>query len=152
MNNKEHLIKRVAVICIGNICRSPMGEALLREGLSSREADIEVTSAGLGTIDGQPADRIAITLMAERGLDISAYRSTQFSPIDSMESDLILVMSKEMRDSVVDKWPLLQGRVYPLGHWDGHDIDDPHMRGEKAFRKALKLIDTGVAQWLERIT
>ena len=151
MPKKERLIQHVAVVCIGNICRSPMGEALLREGLRARAADVEVTSAGLGTVDGQPADPIAIKLMAERGLDIAAYRSTQFSPGDSIESDLILVMSKEMRDSVVDNWPLLQGRVYPLGHWEKYDIDDPHMRGEKAFRKALKLIDTGVAQWLERI-
>ena len=151
MHDKEHLIQRVAVICIGNICRSPMGEALFREGLSAREANIEVTSAGLGTVDGQPADPVAIKLMAERGLDITAYRSTRFSPASSIESDLILVMSKEMRDSVVSNWPLLQGRVYPLGHWGDYDIDDPYTRGEREFRKALKLIDTGVAQWLERI-
>lgn len=128
-----------------------MGEALLRDGLRSRGQEVEVTSAGLGTMDGQPADPSAIKLMAERGLDISEYRSTQFFPSAGIQSDLMLVMSSDMRDSVVESWPLLQGRVYRLGHWGNYDIDDPYKRGERAFRKSLKLIDEGVNRWLEKI-
>lgn len=128
-----------------------MGEALLRDGLAEHNSTIEVSSAGLGTINGQPADPLSIKLMAERGLDITAYRSTQFSPADGINSDLILVMSSDMRDSVVTNWPLLQGRVFRLGHWGNYNIDDPHKRGEKAFRKALKLIDKGVTEWLEKL-
>ena len=152
MSIKERLIQHISVVCIGNICRSPMGEALLRAGVDAREHKIKISSAGLGTINGQPADPIAIKLMAERDLDISGYRSNQFSPSEAIQSDLILVMSTNMRDSVVTDWPLLQGRVFRLGHWGNYDIDDPHRRGERAFRKSLKLIDEGVARWLEKIS
>lgn len=152
MSGKKRLIERVMVICIGNICRSPMAEALLREGLRQSGTHVEVTSAGLGTLSGQAADPIAIELMAERDLDIDAHRSAEFLPAGGIESDLILVMSTEMRHFLEQSWPLLQGRVYRLGHWGKFDIDDPHKRGERAFRKALISIDTGVTQWLERIT
>ncbi len=128
-----------------------MGEALFRDGLQSLARSIEVTSAGLGTINGQAADPIAVKLMGERGIDISNYRSSQFSPGGGINSDLILVMSNDMRDSVVTSWPLLQGRVFRLGHWGDYDIDDPYKRGEKAFRKSLRLIDEGVSEWLKRI-
>jgi len=152
MHEKKGLIERVTVICLGNICRSPMAEALLREGLRQSGTHVEVTSAGLGTLGGQAADPIAIKLIAERGLDIGAHRSAQFLPVDGIESDLILVMSTQMGHFLEESWPLLQGRVYRLGHWGKFDVDDPHRRGERVFRKALKSIDTGVTQWLERIT
>jgi protein-tyrosine phosphatase len=152
MRDKKRLIQRVTVICIGNICRSPMAEALLREGLRQSGTQIEVTSAGLGNQGGQPADPIAIKLMAERGLDIDAHRSAEFLPVDGVESDLIMVMTTQMRHFIEERWPLFQGRVYRLGHWGKFDVDDPYKHGERAFRKALKSIDTGVTRWLERIT
>jgi protein-tyrosine phosphatase len=140
------------VICIGNICRSPMAAAALREGLHPIDGQFEVASSGLGALDGKQADPLAVKLMAERGLDLGTHRATEFSPRDGIESDLILVMSAEMRHFLEESWPLLQGRVYRLGHWGKFDIDDPHQRGERAFRLALKSIDAGVAQWLECIT
>ena len=128
-----------------------MAEALLREGIRARNLDIEVASAGLGAVDGKPADPLAVKLMRDRDTDITQYRSAQFSPQLGAKSDLILVMTREMRDSVVDQYPSLHGRVYRLGHWENTEIADPHMRGEAAFRKALKLIESGVAKWFERI-
>ncbi|MGR8949844.1 MAG: arsenate reductase/protein-tyrosine-phosphatase family protein [Gammaproteobacteria bacterium] len=128
-----------------------MAEALLRDGMDTRGLDIEVASAGLGAMDGKSADPLAVKLMQERGINIADFRSAQFSSEAGLQSDLILVMSKEMRDSVVDDYPPLHGRVYRLGHWGNYDIADPYMRGEVAFRKALKLIESGVVEWFERI-
>lgn len=151
METTKQLITQISMLCIGNICRSPMAEAMLREGLRARKSKIEVTSAGLGAMDGIAVDPTAVKLMGERGLDVSDLRSAQYSSVAGLRSDLILVMSQEMREVVVDDCPPLHGRVYRLGHWGNFDIDDPYMRGEPAFRKALRLIETGVNQWLERI-
>ncbi len=152
MREQAGLIQKIMVICIGNICRSPMAAAELREGLHQIDAQVEVASAGLRVVDGQQADPLAVKLMAERGLDIGTHRAAAFLPRDGLKSDLILVMSAEMRHFLEESWPLLNGRVYRLGHWGKFDVDDPHRRGERAFRMALKSIDAGVARWLECIT
>jgi len=151
MQGQAGLIQRIMVICIGNICRSPMAAAALREGLRQIDAQVEIASAGLTAVYGQQADPLAVKLMAERGLDIGTHRAAEFLPRDGVESDLILVMTAEMCHFIEESWPLLQGRVYRLGHWGKFEVDDPRRRGERAFRVALKSIDTGVARWLECI-
>jgi protein-tyrosine phosphatase len=146
------ITNQVIVICTGNICRSPMAAAVLQEALRQAQAPVIVSSAGLGALGGQKADPIAIKLMAERGLDINDHSGTQFTSSDGFENDLILVMETEQRNLIADNWPLLQGRVYRLGHWGNFEVDDPYQRGEEAFRKALTRIDAGVERWLEQIT
>lgn len=143
--------KRVSVLCTGNICRSPMAEAVLRAGLQPRSPGVAVMSAGIAALGGYPADPDALRLMDERGLDIRPHRALQFSGQHGLDSDLILVMTAEQQQYVEAHWPLLQGRVYRLGHWGDFDVDDPYQRGEAAFRKALKSIDAGVEPWLKII-
>ena len=67
-------ITHLLVVCVGNICRSPMAEALLRDALTGPE-DIIVESAGLGALVGQAADKHAVELMKERSIDITAHRA-----------------------------------------------------------------------------
>jgi protein-tyrosine phosphatase len=73
------MLNRILVVCIGNICRSPMAESLLAQRLSGRSPDIWVGSAGLAALVGRPADPIAQTLMQERGLAISDHRARQIT-------------------------------------------------------------------------
>ncbi len=68
------MIRHILVVCVGNICRSPMAEALLRDALRGQE-DITVESAGLGALVGYPADKHAVELMKERSIDITAHRA-----------------------------------------------------------------------------
>ena len=67
-------ITHILVVCVGNICRSPMAEALLRDALTGPE-EITVKSAGLGALVGQAADKHAVELMKERGMDLIAHRA-----------------------------------------------------------------------------
>lgn len=145
------IFERVSVLCTGNICRSPMAEAVLRARLQPLYPEIEVVSAGLAALGGYPADPDALRLMDERGLDIRAHRAQQFSGRQGLDSDLILVMETQQQQAVEAHWPLLQGRVYRFGHWGNFDVDDPYQRGESAFRRALKSIDAGVEPWLKII-
>ncbi len=69
---------RLLCVCTGNICRSPMLEYLLKQELPKRGfEEVTVSSAGTGTVDGEPASTHAITAMQEIGIDIADHRSRQ---------------------------------------------------------------------------
>ena len=66
-------MQNILVLCIGNICRSPIAEALLRQQFP----DKTISSAGLGALVGYPADPLSIEVSAEQGVDLSALQSPQ---------------------------------------------------------------------------
>jgi len=89
------------VLCTGNICGSPMGEALLADRLAKRGVDAVVSSAGL-VLTGQPASAHAITALAARGIDHSAHRSRIMDTGILESADLVLAMTREhLREAAV---------------------------------------------------
>jgi protein-tyrosine-phosphatase len=82
------------LVCTGNICRSPMAEALARRLLATRGASgIEVSSAGTAAWDGAPASEGAYLITLEHGLDLSAHRARQLTTDLVAKADLVLGMS-----------------------------------------------------------
>jgi len=124
-----------------------MGEAVIAAALPH----LNVTSAGLGALVGQPADPLAQALMAERGLDIGAHRARQLTGQMCQEADLILVMDEEQRLHVNQRHPFSRGKLFRLGEVTRIDIPDPYRLGRPAFCQALQLIDAGAMAWIERI-
>jgi protein-tyrosine-phosphatase len=95
--------KRILVICTANICRSPMAAALLRHALSAEEAPwsgIEVDSAGVAAVDGEPASPNSVTAMRKVGLDLTRHRSRALGPDDWARSDLIFGMTRSHLDAL----------------------------------------------------
>ncbi|MDA7415480.1 low molecular weight phosphotyrosine protein phosphatase [Xenophilus arseniciresistens] len=140
-------MKSILVVCIGNICRSPMGQVLLADALPH----MDVSSAGLGALVGNPADPIAAELMTARGLDVGAHRARQINQAMCLQSDLILVMDDEQRRHVEARYPFAMGKVFRLGDAARINIPDPYRRGRSAFEQALQMIDAGAQAWAERI-
>lgn len=145
----DSVFKSILVVCVGNICRSPMGEALLRARLQER--NITVSSAGLGALTGYPADPMAQTLMHEKDIDISAHRARQFGAEHLREAELILVMESWQQREIEKNFPPARGRVYRLGHWGGFDIADPYRKPRAAFEQALLEIERGIDEWIKRL-
>lgn len=141
------MIKRVLVVCVGNICRSPMAEGLLRQALP----ELNVFSAGLGALVGKPADATAIELATETGLDISQHRAQQFTGVLANQADLILVMDREQKREIQRRYPAASGKVFRLGEIGKFDIEDPYRKPRAAFEHALQLIQQGVDAWVPRI-
>ena len=144
------MIRHILVVCVGNICRSPMAEALLRRALRGQDG-ITVESAGLGALVGHPASEHSVDLMAELGEDITSHRARQIHPDMVRAADLVLVMEAGHKRAIDDADPTARGKVYRLGEWQGKDIDDPYRQPRAAYEEALEDIEAGVASWAERI-
>ncbi len=138
------MFSRILMVCVGNICRSPMAEGELRHRLSSRGIAAVVESAGLHALVGRPADEIAQALMGERGIDIAQHRARQLTPELIRSFELILVMEAEQQREVESIMPGARGRVHRLGRWGGFDVPDPYRRDRAAFEGALALILRGL--------
>jgi protein-tyrosine phosphatase len=137
----------ILVVCEGNICRSPMAQGLLAAALPR----MQVRSAGLGALIGMPADKTAVRLMQERGIDIAAHRAVQINRQMCAQSDIVLVMDFEQRKRLETMYPQACGRIYHLGEYGKRDIPDPYRQSDLAFREALSLIEEGSREWLLRI-
>lgn len=144
------IIRRILVVCVGNICRSPMAEAVLRHALKEPE-EIIVESAGLGAMVDWPASEHAEVLMAERGLDISSHRARQLTPELIQKADLILVMETGHKKAIEAEDVTARGKVFRLGEWRDTEIDDPYRQSKAAYVEALTEIDASAADWVERL-
>lgn len=140
------MFNRVLMVCVGNICRSPMAEGLLASRLTRRGAPT-VGSAGVAAPAGRPADPIACRLMKERGIDISGHRARQLLPEMLRASDLVLVMDGELEEAVEDLEPACRGRIHRIGRFGDFDVPDPAGGSRADFERTLALIDRGLTDY-----
>ena len=136
---------------MGNVCRSPMAEALLRKKLADQNQNIQIASAGVGALVGHDADDTAKELMNERGIDISEHRARQLNAELLSEYDLVLVMETGHLKAVHSITPSSKGKVHLLGKWSDFEIPDPYKQPRHEFEVALELIERGVNEWIEKI-
>ena len=144
------MIRHILVVCVGNICRSPMAEALLKRELRGQDG-YKVESAGLGALVGHPASEHSVDLMAEIGEDITGHRARQIHPDMVSAADLVLVMEAGHKRAIDDADSTARGKVYRFGEWQDIDIADPYRREREAYEVALRDIEAGVASWVKRI-
>jgi protein-tyrosine phosphatase len=143
------VIKSILIVCSGNICRSPIAEALLRHRLDGRTP---VASAGITALVGHPADPIAVELCREAGLDITGHRAQQATAPLLNDHDLILTLSQDHSDWIHRFHPQLRGRTHKLLRWrDNEDVIDPYRQPRAVFERAYEDIDAGVADWVSRL-
>lgn len=141
------MIRRVLVVCIGNICRSPMAEGLIRQAVPG----VQISSAGMSALVGRGADPIAVQIMAGVGVDISAHRARMLTDAIARDADLILVMDEQQKQQLAVQYPYARGKVFKLGESTRQDIPDPYRQDPEVFRTVFSLIETGVNEWVKRI-
>ena len=138
----------ILVVCIGNICRSPMAAALLTERYSEKHID----SAGLSALIGHSADKVAIELMAAHDIDISSHVTKQISETLAKDADLILTMSIEQTKWIESRWPYCRGKTFRIGHWLDKDIIDPYQLDAAIFETSKQDIVDSLEQWNDKIS
>lgn len=136
------------VVCIGNICRSPIGEVLLKE----QHPSLNIFSSGLGALVGKPADPSSVELMTDKGIDLTQHRAQQINTVLVGSADLILTMEQSHVDRLHSKYPESRGKVHLIGKWiDNQEIPDPYKKDKAAFSHASGLIEAGLEAWKNKL-
>lgn len=144
------MIERILIVCVGNICRSPMAEALLRERLRGRGVAVE--SAGLAALVGKAVDPEAAAVLATRGLAADSHVARRITPELIAGADLVLAMDPRQLSAIRAIAPQARGKTFLLGRWiDDADVPDPYGKPRDAFEQAFALIERAVDGWVARL-
>ncbi|MBR5494953.1 MAG: low molecular weight phosphotyrosine protein phosphatase [Psychrobacter sp.] len=138
----------ILVVCVGNICRSPMAEALLKQ----RYPNKNINSAGVGALVGHPADPAALEIMNDQQLDVTNHVAKQIDESLAKKADIIFTMSEGQTKWIEERWPFCRGKTFKLGHWKDKDIADPYKHEKSAFQTAYQDIVDSLEQWSEKIS
>ncbi len=144
---------KLLFICLGNICRSPAAEGIMRQMVEERALsnDIIVDSAGIGSWHvGEMPDPRMRKHAARRGYDLSPLRARQFRTDDFQKFDYIIVMDEENYHDVMERGgvyadarKVLCMKDYFIRYKGQQSVPDPYYGGAEGFERALNLIEDG---------
>ncbi len=142
-------MKSVLFVCTGNICRSPIAEGLFRRLLGNRK-DIEVVSAGVHAVQGQPPSLYAVEVCAEAGTDISNLRSQPLTPALVDRATHIFAMTGAHLETIqtlfrrgAEKSFLLREFEEP-GTTVWRDVPDPIGLGREVYEQCARIIQNAL--------
>lgn len=142
---------RVLMVCLGNICRSPLAQGALEAAASAAGLELTVDSAGTSNWHvGSPPDARAVAAAKARGIEIAGQRARQIEPADFTRFDLVCAMDSDNLSALRALPPpgaparfALLLDFAPQAVLRG--IPDPYDDGPEAFEAVLDLIEQGVA-------
>ena len=137
---------KILMVCLGNICRSPLAEGILRSKLNDNTFLID--SAGTANYHvGHNPDKRSIAVAKKYGLDISHLKGRQFSVLDFDAFDFIYVMDESNFENVLNlarndedktKVKFILNEVYPK---QNYSVPDPYFGGDEGFENVYKMLD-----------
>ncbi|MFN3917765.1 MAG: low molecular weight protein-tyrosine-phosphatase [Flavobacteriales bacterium] len=139
---------RILMVCLGNICRSPLAEGILKHRANEKGIDLFVDSAGTGFWHvGQKPDKRSIAVAEKNGIDITYQRSRLFKKEDFQEFDLIYAMDenninellkKTKNDEEKQKIKLIMNEIYP---GQNIPVPDPYYGGDSGFDEVFQMLN-----------
>lgn len=149
---------RILMVCLGNICRSPLAEGILRQKTESLDLDIQIDSAGTSDYHiGESPDERSSANALTNGLDISYLRARQFVTEDFDRFDKIYVMDRSNKENVLrlsrgqtdaEKVDLILNLSHP-----GSDMEvpDPYFGGTQGFQHVFDLLDKATDRIIDEL-
>lgn len=150
---------RILMVCLGNICRSPMADGLMRKKVEDNQLDVYVDSAGTANyhVGGAPDTRMTATAKS-KGIDISGLKARQFIVSDFDAFDLIYVMDQSNYNNVVrlarNETDIQKVQLILELRTSPHEIEvpDPYYGGQDGFEYVYQLLDESTDIILKRLT
>jgi protein-tyrosine-phosphatase/predicted ATP-grasp superfamily ATP-dependent carboligase len=144
-------VRKILVLCKGNICRSPFAAELLRQRVRQLGLSVIVASAGIEAESNQEAYPLAKQMAQQYGISLSAHRTTPLSQEMVSEADLILVMETGQARSIREHYPYSAGKLFLLGQFDqevDYEIQDPYGGKPEMFARCYDQISKACDQLL----
>jgi protein-tyrosine phosphatase len=146
---------KILMVCLGNICRSPLAQGLLEAKIISNQLNWQVDSAGTGSWHiGDPPDVRSIKIARKNGIDITHQKARQFSIQDFENFDLILPMDQQNLEDILfkarsedhekkvklilDFHPSLMGKGVPDPYWDDNGFEKVYQMLDEATEGIIK--------------
>lgn len=143
-------MKKVLVVCLGNICRSPIAEAVLQDLADKAGLHWDVESAGTnGFHVGEPPHQSSQKICNEHGLDISKQRARRFVVADFDRYDLILVLASDVKEEVLKLGRQVEDskkiHFFMDAFFPGQEVSvpDPWYGGEEGYAPVFDMIFRG---------
>ncbi|WP_249679447.1 low molecular weight protein-tyrosine-phosphatase [Pseudomonas abieticivorans] len=144
------MLNKVLIICVGNICRSPMAAALLRH---RSNGCVQVTSAGVQASSGAYMDPMAKAVLKDFKIKSGEHRACQVTRDMLHWADLVLLMEQQQLKRVVELAPEVRGKVFLIGKWQNDlPIADPFRRPKNAFQQTYAQLARCVDDWLPHLS
>ncbi|MCO6524962.1 MAG: hypothetical protein J6562_08060 [Candidatus Schmidhempelia sp.] len=142
------MFNSILVVCVGNICRSPIGERLFKKIYNNKR----ITSAGLAALVDKPADPKSVEVAKKYGLSLEGHKAQQLTKELCLNHDLILVMENRHVEGVCHIAPEVRGKVMLFGHWlNRQEIPDPYRQDKQAFEHAYSLLQQSSVLWSKKL-
>lgn len=155
---KDIMAEKILMVCLGNICRSPTAEGILRQKAEQRGVALEIDSAGTGGWHaGEQPDPRAQAAAKKRGIDISYQRARQLTASDFDNFDRIYVMDESNYQNALmlarniehrQKVKMILDEVYPGKRMP---VPDPYFGGEQGFDHVYDLLSEATDAILDDI-
>jgi len=144
------------MVCLGNICRSPLAEGILKSKINTD--NVFVDSAGTGDWHvGQLPDSRSIEVAKNHGIDLSNQRGRQFTQKDFEAFDHIFVMDNSNKENVLllaqnnsdkGKVQLILDELFPS---ENVDVPDPYYGGDQGFESVYQMLDKACEEIVKRL-
>ena len=148
---------KILMVCLGNICRSPLAEGILQHKVNEAGLSWKVESAGTNSYHiGEPPHHLSQKVAQLNGINICDQRARRFKPSDLEEYDLLYAMSKDVIDDMKtmagnnwqqEKVKLLMDELHP---GQQRDVPDPWYGPEPGYQEVYKMIEAACDKILKK--
>lgn len=150
---------KILMVCLGNICRSPLAEGILQSMAEKRGLNWEVESAGTNNYHiGSPPHKFSQKVAISRGIDICNQRARRLKPSDYQEFDYIIAMANDVVSDIkeIAGKSFQKEKTYLLMNFlhegKNQDVPDPYYGEEDGYHEVYDMIEAACEKLIEKIT